>query len=367
MNNTSYPTIQLGFVKLTDAAPYVVAKELGFFAQYGLSVELRPQNSWTTLRDKLETGLLDAAQMLAPMPLASALGISGARRDIITPLITSQNGNGITLSMSLCNEIKELSSLDEIPFPMPAFLLKKAIESRKSKQQNKLTFASVFPFSCHYLQLLDYFSAGDINTDDVEFVFMPPTSMADSLDSADIDGFCVGGPYNATSVRKHSGATVATSYDIWQDQAEKVLGITNEAYQQRPNMYHLLCAALIDACEWLKDVPNRFEAARILADEHYLDTAIDYIAPSLIGSCLTSANTAPRHIPHYNRFSSVFANAAQQAYSVNRPSHVQGEWLLSKVQMAWPHLCKQDVNTSLVSACFREDIFKQALASRLHK
>lgn len=361
---TSSAIFTLGFVKLTDAAPFVIAQEQGFFSKYGLRVELKPQNSWATLRDKLEAGLLDAAQMLAPMPLTSALGISGTRQDIITPLITSQNGNGITISNALCEEIKALDDLKNIPFPMPAFLLKKAIERRKTNNQAKLRFAAVFPFSCHYLQLLDYFVQADIEHHDIEFLFIPPTSMADSLDSSDIDGFCVGGPYNAMSVRKNSGATIVTSYDIWQDKAEKVLGITAEAYATRPLQYQKLCAAIIDACEWLKDVPNRFEAARVLAQETYLNTSIDYIAPSLIGSCLTSQGASPRHIPHYNRFCSILACADEGKYAVNRPTVEQGEWLLSKIQNAWPQLVENRNKELNVSDCFREDIFVLALACR---
>jgi len=365
MNTPLLPSLSIGYVKLTDAAPFVVAKELGFFSKYALDVELRPQNSWSTLRDKLEAGMLDAAQMLAPMPIASALGISGARQDIITPLVTSQNGNAITVSNSLMEEIKAVMGSSEIPLPMPASMLKQVIEKRKKNGQAKFRFASVFPFSCHYLQLLDYFAEAEIDSKDIEFLFIPPTSMADSLDCEDIDGFCVGGPYNASSVRKKIGATIVTSFDIWQDRAEKVLGITLQAYQQRPEVYHKLCAAIIDACEWLKDVPNRFEAARILAQEKYLSASIECIAPSLIGSCLTINGASPRHIPHYNRFYCLDDKSQDSALSVNMPNPEQGKWLLNKIVKAWPHLCTEDYSQLQVEQCFRTDIFQKALLVRI--
>jgi NitT/TauT family transport system ATP-binding protein/nitrate/nitrite transport system substrate-binding protein len=354
----------VGYLKLTDAAPFIIAQEQGFFSKYDLQVTLTPQNSWATLRDKLEAGLLDAAHMLAPMPLASAMGISGARQDIITPLITSQNGNGITISSALCNEIVALGELESMPFPMSASLLKKSIESRSAKNQAKLRFATVFPFSCHYLQFLDYLAQGNIESSDIEFLFIPPISMADSLFSAEIDGFSVGGPYNAASVRRNCGSTIVTSYDIWEDRAEKVLGITQSSYNQRPLAYQKLCAAIIDACEWLKDVPNRFEAARLLAQEQYLDTSIDNIAPSLIGSCLTSPTTPARYLPNYNRFSSIVDSDAGDAYLVNRPTIEQGEWLLLKMQKAWPSLVSNANNKVILEDCFREDIFSLALACR---
>ena len=43
--------LTLGFIPLTDSAPLIVAKEMGFFSQWGLDVKLQKQNSWATLRE----------------------------------------------------------------------------------------------------------------------------------------------------------------------------------------------------------------------------------------------------------------------------------------------------------------------------
>lgn len=365
MNEQHPIPLKLGFIKLTDSAPFIIAKERGIFDKYGLSVELIAQNSWATLRDKLEAGLLDAAHMLAPMPFASQAGVSGARTDIIAPLVTSQNGNGITLASWLCEQIKSYAGLDTLPNPMPSWLLKKAIEERKQQGLPKLKFASVFPYSCHYLQLIDYLAFSNIDLSEIECVFMPPTNMSMSLQSGDIDGFCVGGPYNAKSVRNNTGVTVLTSYDIWQDKVEKVLAITEQAYLSSPDTYHKLCAALIDACQWLKDVPNRFEAARIISSDKYLDTAIDIVAPSLLGSCLTEYDASPRQIPHYNRFCSLFSAANEGKFAVNRPTHDQAMWIYNKLNSVWSDAFTLEKADKLISSCFREDIFELALKARI--
>ena len=67
--------LTLGFIPLTDCAPLIVAKERGYFAQAGLEVELSKETSWSNVRDKVSIGILDGAHMLAPMPLASTLGL----------------------------------------------------------------------------------------------------------------------------------------------------------------------------------------------------------------------------------------------------------------------------------------------------
>ena len=193
--------LTLGFIPLTDSAPLIVAKEMGFFSQWGLDVKLQKQNSWATLRDKLHAGLLDATQMLAPMPLASALGLGCAKVKVITPLVLSLNGNAITLSEKLHQEILRENSLAQVTLPLAAYLLQKVISVRKKQNRPKLRFATVFPYSCHYYQLRDWLASADISEEDLDIVVVPPVNMVAFLQSGEIDGCCVGGPWNAKAVR----------------------------------------------------------------------------------------------------------------------------------------------------------------------
>ena len=342
--------INIGFVPLTDSAPLIVAKELGFFDKWGLRVNLCKQNSWATLRDKLHAGVIDAAQMLAPMPIASTLGLSVAPKEVITPLVLSLNGNAITLSEQLYLEILQANKLSGITLPMAAYLLQEVVFKRKEAGKDKLKFANVFPYSCHNYQLRDWLKSGNLNEKDVEIVIVPPINMVHFLESGEIDGFCVGGPWNAKAVRAGIGVTALTSYDIWQDSPEKVLGILGEFYQQHPNTVLAMCAALKEACDWLDSIPNRFEAARIMCSDEYLDARLDVIAPSLLGSCLTHRNESPRLIAGYNQFSG--------NDNVNQPALVRGEWLLKQMSQAG-QLNDVTVSANTASQVFRPDIYQQ--------
>jgi len=322
--NDQVSPINLGFVPLTDSAPLIVAQSLGYFKKFNLDVKLRPQNSWSTLRDKLQTGVLDAAQLLAPMPLASSFGLGSLKVQMSVPMVLSQNGNAITLSPNLCDEILVASELSKLPFPLPAHLLNAIVERRTKNGKPALRFATVFPYSCHQYQLIDWLKTSNLHHE-VEIITIPPSEMSKSLETGLIDGFCVGGPWNAKSVREGTGVTVLTSFNIWQDRAEKVLGTTHRFYQQQPETVAKLCAALLLACEWLQSLPNRFEAAKMMADSRYLDEPIDVIAPSLLGSCLTQQTSAPQSVAHYNRFYSGDASV------VNAPSLSVQQWLLTKM------------------------------------
>ena len=353
MINLEKTDINLGFVPLTDSAPLIVAKELGFFDFWGLNVNLLKQNSWATLRDKLHAGLLDAAQMLAPMPLASSLGLGVTPTEVITPLVLSLNGNAITLSENLHKEILHANKLSHITLPMAAYLLEEVIRQRKRRGDPKLKFANVFPFSCHHYQLRDWLFSADIDEQDVEILIVPPVNMVGFLETGDIDGFCVGGPWNAKAVRGGIGITALTSYDIWQDSPEKVLGMLGSFYQRYPATVQALVAALQQACNWLETVPNRFEAARVLSRAQYLDASLDVIAPSLLGSCLTHQRMAPRHIASYNQFS------ASGASTINKPEWIRGEWLLKQMEIAG-QIDMSRLPKNFVTRVFRPDIYQQA-------
>ncbi|MFQ3235893.1 MAG: ABC-type nitrate/sulfonate/bicarbonate transport system substrate-binding protein [Paraglaciecola sp.] len=345
--------LNLGFIPLTDSAPLIVAKELGFFSQWGLQVQLQKQNSWATLRDKLHAGVLDAAQMLAPMPIASTLGLGVAPTKVITPLVLSLNGNAITLSESLHKEILSANNIRNITLPMAAYLLQNVIAKRKSRGLPQLKFATVFPYSCHNYQLLDWLLSANITAQDVDFLIVPPVNMVAFMQNGEIDGCCVGGPWNAKAVRGGIGMTVLTSFDIWQDSPEKVLGLLESWYQKNPNTVLALCAALKQACAWLENVPNRFEAARMLCREEYLNAELDVIAPSLLGSCLTHINMPPRSIASYNQFS-VSNNG-----SINQPELIRGQWLIKQMSNAGQIPLDMTISSDLIATIFRPDIYQK--------
>lgn len=303
--NTEKQDLMIGFMPLSDCAPLVIGQELNFFAEESLNVVLMRQNSWATLRDKLHAGLLDAAQMLAPMPLASHFGCGVTAKAMSVPFILSYNGNGITLSKELFTQaisLSQLSASEVLADAMPAVYLKEVIKWRKKEGLRKLQFATVFPYSCHYYQLASWLEAGGIELTEVEILVIPPAGMVDAMSDGRIDGFCVGSPWNAAAVRRGIGVTVITSQDIWPDTPEKVLGITQQWQFQNPETLKALLRALKKACQWLNNVPNRFEAARILTRPEYLNADLDIVAPALLDSCITQNAFDPRAVRGYNNF-----------------------------------------------------------------
>lgn len=288
--------VHAGFIPLTDCAPLVIAKELGFDRQHGINLHLHKDVSWANIRDKAESGLLDCAIMLAPMPLAATLGLGGRPPvNMIAAMATSLDGNAITLSMPLHASMCAVNAQQTRAGRLDAAqVLARVVAARKTEGAAPLTFGMVYPFSCHNYDLRLWLASAGIDPDhDVNLVVVPPPLIADSLKSGRIDGFCVGEPWNSVAVADGSGIVVATKAELWPRSPEKVLGLRAETAAHHPEKVSALVAAVQQACRWL-DVPdNRADAARMLSAPHYVGISQDLIAAALSDTLRAGAPDGP--------------------------------------------------------------------------
>ena len=108
--------LKLGFIKLTDMAPLAIAYEKGYFEDEGLYVTLEPQANWKVILDRVITGELDGAHMLAGQPLGASVGI-GTKADVVTGFSMDLNGNAITVSNEVWALMKAGLATDEKGLP----------------------------------------------------------------------------------------------------------------------------------------------------------------------------------------------------------------------------------------------------------
>jgi two-component system, oxyanion-binding sensor len=260
--------LRLGVIPLVDAVPLIVARDKGFFARQGLEVEVSVEASWASIRDKVATGLLDGAQMLAPMPLAATLGIDGIGVPMIAAMTLNLNGNSIAVSESIYREL-QLREREPVNAgrALRGLLLRDRILGKRRR-----AFAHVFPFSTHHYMLRYWLAASGIDPDrDVRLEVIPPPLMVQHLSDGRIDGFCVGAPWGAAAEAAGVGYRVVNTFQVWNNAPEKVLGVTRSWAAAHPHTHRALIAALLDACRWL-DVPgNRAEGAQILIDSSAVD------------------------------------------------------------------------------------------------
>ncbi len=303
-------TVNIGYIPLTDCAPLIVAKEKGFFAKYGIEqVNLFQEASWDAIADHIISGDIHAAQMVAGLPLALTLGMNGRpSTPISVPLVLSRNGNAITLSNQLYKKgIRTLQNL------------KAAI--RTTIIERKLTIGIVHECSMHNLMLRYWLASAGIDPDtDLDLIVIPPQEMVDRLKAGEIDGFCVGEPWNSQAIQEGIGFVIATDLDIWAGNPEKVLGFTESWVQQHPNTHSAIVRAILEACEYC-DEPRHRQEILVLLTQH-LNIPANYIRPGLIGPFDRGGNTTPATLPRYHQF---------HVENANCPRRVEGLWILTQL------------------------------------
>ena len=314
--------LTFGFIKLTDMAPLAIAKELGYFEDEGLYVTLEPQANWKVLLDRVITGELDGAHMLAGQPLAATIGF-GTEAHIVTPFSMDLNGNGITVSNEVWEMMRPHISMDESGkpvHPITADALRPVVEKFKADGKS-FNMGMVFPVSTHNYELRYWLAAGGLHpglyspTDvsgqiqaDVLLSVTPPPQMPATLEAGTINGYCVGEPWNQQAVFKGIGVPIVTDYEIWKNNPEKVFGITAQFAEENPNTSLAITKALIRAAKWLdeNDNANRMDAVEILSRSEYVGADAEVIANSMTGT-FEYEKGDKRDVPDFNVFYRHFA------------------------------------------------------------
>ncbi|HEV7876979.1 CmpA/NrtA family ABC transporter substrate-binding protein [Bradyrhizobium sp.] len=344
--------LHIGFIPLADAAALIVAVDKGFTAAEGLDVTLVREVSWSNVRDKLNIGLFDAAHLLAPVAIASSLGLGHVKVPIVAPFNLGLNGNAITVSPALHAAI--MSEIDGNRFdPMvTALALARVVAARRKRGAEPLTFGMTFPFSTHNYQLRFWMAAGGVDPDeDVRLVVLPPPYMVDSLASGHVDAFCVGAPWNSVAVDLGVGHILHFVADILVRAAEKVLAVRRDWAEKNPDLVAALIRAHFRAAEFIEDPKNRAEVARMLAQSERIGVDADVILRTLDGHLKISPDGTMRE-------SSRYLLVGREGAA--RPDPVQAAWLYAQM-VRWGQASISPEALEVAKAVFRPDLYEAAL------
>src|SRR3989440_1264557 len=311
--------LHVGFIPLVDAAALIVAVDKGFTAAEGLDVTLVREVSWSNVRDKLNIGLFDAAHLLAPVAIASSVGLGHVKVPIVAPFNLGLNGNAITVSPSLHAAIMGEIEGDATDPMATALALARVVATRRKAGADPLTFGMTFPFSTHNYQLRFWMAAAGVDPDeDVRLVVLPPPYMVDSLANGHVDAFCVGAPWNSIAVDLGIGHILHFVSDILVRAAEKVLAVRQDWAEKHPDVLSALIRAHLRAAEFIEQPQNRGEAARILAQPERIGVDAEVVQRTLDGRLKISPDGTMRES---NRYLLVGREGA------TRPDPVQAAWL----------------------------------------
>lgn len=313
--------LTLGIIPLTDCAQIVVAHEKGFFKEEGLDVTVAKEISWAAIRDKISYGDLDAAHMLAPMPLAATLGVGSIKKDTVTAIGMDLNGNGITVSNAVWKAMNEIDAESCALRPTPATALKKLIERDRGKRLYK--FAMVFPVATHNYEIRYWLASAGIDPDnDIKLDVVPPPQMVANLRAGNIDGYCVGEPWNQRAVFDKVGVPVITNVEIFPGKLEKVVGVNREWMEKYPHTHRAMVRALIRAGQWADPPDNRLQVVQWISQRQYVNAPEEVVKNSMTGT-FEYAPGDVRQLPDFNVFFRQHATFPWRSFAV---------WFLTQMQ-----------------------------------
>lgn len=348
--------VHAGFIPLTDCAPLVVAKEMGFDHANGISLTLHKEVSWANIRDKVEAGYLDCAIGLAPMPLASTLGLGG-RPPVATVAVmaTSLNGNAVTVSVELFEEMLLADRDNAMAGGMRgAKALAKVIQERNRVGREPLNFGMVYPFSCHNYDLRYWLASAGVDPDaDVNIVVVPPPLISQSLKAGRIDGFCVGEPWSSVAVDEGHGVIVATKAELWNLSPEKVLIMRQSFAIENAGLTAALIRCLVHACDWIDCTANRPQVAQWLSQPEYVGVRSRIILRALM-------NDLDRgHRDLQNPAGDVLVFSRHHA---NFPWRSHARWLLTQM-VRWGQVRAPFDIGEVADAVYRTDLYREATSN----
>jgi ABC-type nitrate/sulfonate/bicarbonate transport system substrate-binding protein len=343
--------LRIGFIPLVDAAALIVAVDKGFAASEGLDVTLVREVSWSNVRDKLNIGLFDAAHLLAPVAIASSLGLGHVKVPIVAPFNLGLNGNAITVSPALHAAIMGEIDGDQFDPMATALALARVVAKRRRSGAEPLTFGMTFPFSTHNYQLRFWMAAGGVDPDeDVRLVVLPPPYMVDSLANGHVDAFCVGAPWNSIAVDHGVGHILHFVADILVSAVEKVIAVRQNWSEKNPDVVTALVRAHIRAAAFIEDPQNRAEAALILSEQDRIGVDASVIQRTLDGRLKIAPGGTMRTSDRYLLVGR--ENAA-------RPDPVQAAWLYAQM-VRWGQTALKPEALKTAMAVFRPDLYDLA-------
>jgi ABC-type nitrate/sulfonate/bicarbonate transport system substrate-binding protein len=338
-NSLSGGPLRLGFVPLNDSAPIIMAQELGLFEKYNLKVKLCREAGWATIRDKMVYGELEAAHALGTMPISLTFGLNSIPCDCVTGLVLSLNGNAITLSQELWNRgVRDGRTLRNEVFRL--------------KGQKAMTFGVVSPLSSHNFLLRTWLAGHGVNPDrDVRIVTVPPPQMCLNLRAGNLDGYCVGEPWNSLAIQNGLGWCVATSCQLAPFHPEKVLMVQKRFATERAEEHVALLAALLEACAWCDDPANHPAMIRTLARPEYINVH-ESVLKAGFSSTFQFGNGRSEVLPEFTVF---------HQHDANEPTLEKSAWVVNNLLHSGVLPDPSTFNANAARQTFRPDIYQQAV------
>ena len=332
--------LKFGMIALTDCSPLVIAAVKGHFKKYGIEAVIDKKANWRSIYDSLVSGDIQGTHMLIGTPIASTLGMLGPKVPMVAPWLLNRNGQ----SISLKKELKGKVQADPKPL--------KAIVDAAKAGGKPMSFAMTFPPGTHAMWMRYWLGAGGINPDkDVALTVVPPASMFANVQAGNMDGFCVGEPWNAKTVKEGIGFTALNTQDLWHDHPEKVCAFREDFAVKNPRTVKAVLKALQEASAWLDNLDNRPEQCQIVSATNYVNCPKEMILPRMLGKYDFGDGRTKVYDKYYMIFNQRNCNYPQAKYAA---------WFMSQFRR-WGLVDGTPDYAGIAKQVMRGDLYEEAM------
>lgn len=265
------------------------------------------------------------------------------------PFVLGLNGNAVTFSVALAREVGLGQTLGD-PKAIGAVL--QQIATARKAAGKPLRFGVVHRYSSHNYMLRYWLAGVGIRPDtDVEIVVTSPPFAADALAAGEVDGICVGEPWNSVAVERGVGHIALATAQIWRRRVEKVLAMRAAVAEERRDAVEALLRALHAAAAHFVEPGTAEQSAEILARPEYLDAPRDAVLRAITDRIRLVSGGAPIHYPDF---------MFQHREAANFPWRSQAAWLYSQM-LRWDRIGYSATDAATAAGVFRPDIYRAAL------
>lgn len=325
MSTLEKTELNIGYIPLLDCVAILWAEKQGYFAEQGLTINLIREASWSSLRDRLAYGFLDAAHCLSAMLPAAALGTDQLQVALQTPLVLSMNQAFISLRQDLCYELGIQPEDDE------QSTSKKLVQALQ--QNHPINLAYVYKYSIHHYCLKEWLALTDPQlAKSIQLMTSPPASMVKGISEQIFDGFCVGEPWNIQAKLEGYSFIVAASQNVIPKVADKVLAMTQEWAEQHPFTVEAVVKAVQKA---QNDLKQRSDLSEVW------DMLVDY-------QIIQFECSAQRHVYDFHKIKNIIRNFVGESAEPKVDDFI---WLLQQMQK-WENLdLSEDDQLQIAQQC----------------
>ncbi|BAW95863.1 nitrate transport protein, NrtC like protein [[Synechococcus] sp. NIES-970] len=320
-------TLNVGYVANLAIAPWLVAQEQGFFAQYGLEVQFYPQADQEAVEQGLLEARFDAAITAFTTPLIYQLKTPAVN---LVALMQLYRHGGVFCGRQRTWDSNIRAGIDYANFPEFAAAYRSYVRALPDK-----TFAVDDQYSvAAYLYRYWWAEMGFHPDRDLELLAFAPTELHHKLQAGVVQGYCSQEPWGQQAIANGAGFVQYLSGDVWQGHPGPVITTSAGWLETNPNTAKALIAATLEGCQYCQNPLNATTVGALFATNLGLEPT-QIIA--LLGGEYFYGGIGDRPIPR--RDSPIWFGQGGQLPTPDQANYCwqsHGLWLLTQM-VRWQH------------------------------